>query len=204
MGTHSSGQVAIEDLPDHIQLAVEMLLRGGSTVLTRDGAPVARLTATSTTLEGTVLPTGEAPETGPSRDIPEGTKVVATAMKLSDKARAKLSAEFGSDYVVLDFLDAPPTTDVLLINPVSPQLLGRLRHMFPDARVLITEIEDEELEVSYAGPVGRLLGAGAEAYLPPRAITEVAQGVHAYLNQHQPPALGPGAASDAEQRTLEG
>ena len=77
----------------------------------------------------------------------------------------------------------------ILTHPVSPQLLGILRQQFPNARVLITEIEDEELGVRYAGPVSRLLDAGAAAYLPPRPIAEVAANVHFYLQQESAPML---------------
>jgi hypothetical protein len=46
-------------------------------------------------------------------------------------------------------------------------LIGNLRSMFPKARVIIAEIEDDVLGVSYHGPVRRLLDAGAET--PSRA-----------------------------------
>ena len=78
---------------------------------------------------------------------------------------------------------------MLLTHPVSPQLLGILRHQFPVARVVITEIEDEELGVHFAGPVSRLLDAGASVYLPPRPIAELAANVHAYLTQGGGPML---------------
>jgi len=88
---------------------------------------------------------------------------------------------------------------VLLTHPVSPQLLGILRHQFPNARVVITEIEDEELGVRYSGPVSRLLDAGASAYLPPRPIAELAATVHAYLMHGTGPLLEFG---NAASRTL--
>jgi hypothetical protein len=113
-------------------------------------------------------------------------------MKLSDAARRRLSDELGADYIVLDIHTAPSSTDVLLTHPVSPQLLGILRHQFPRARVVITEIEDEELGVRYSGPVSRLLDAGASAYLPPRPIAELAAHVHAYLTQGEGPMLESG------------
>ncbi|HET9634115.1 MAG TPA: hypothetical protein VFP73_17090, partial [Terrabacter sp.] len=91
---------------------------------------------------------------------------------------------------------APPTADVLLTHPVSPQLLGSLRGMFPDARIIVTEIEDEELGVSQPGPVSRLLDAGACAYLPPRPLREVAASMHAYLTGSGAPQLTAGGATD--------
>ena len=113
-------------------------------------------------------------------------------MRLSDVARRRLSNELGDDYVVVDIHEAPASTDVLLTHPVSPQLLGILRQQFPNARVVITEIEDEELGVRFSGPVSRMLDAGAAAYLPPRPIAQVAAHVHAFLTQEGAPTLEPG------------
>lgn len=64
---------------------------------------------------------------------------------------------------------------MLLIPAVSPQLIGSLRARFPQARMIIAEIEDEELGVSYQGPVSRLLNAGADSYLPPSTIPHLAK-----------------------------
>jgi hypothetical protein len=70
-----------------------------------------------------------------------------------------------------------------------PAEVGSLRGLFPDARIIVTEIEDEELGVSAPGPVSRLLDAGASAYLPPRPLREVAASVHAYLSGGGAPQL---------------
>ena len=121
--------------------------------------------------------------------IPDGVTVIATAMTLSDTARRLLSDEFGDDYIVMDFTKASASTDVLLTHPIRPQLLGHLRRQFSNARVVVTEIEDEGLGVDYSGPVGRLFDAGASAYLPPRPIAEIAAHVHAYLTQREQPTL---------------
>jgi hypothetical protein len=162
-------------------------MKGAEITLVSGDRELGQLVFRPSVLEGVVLPE---PRSSTSEvKTPEGVTVVATAMKLSDSARRRLSDEFGSDYIVLDLHDAPPTADVLLINPVSPQLLNVLRGSFPEARLIITEIEDDELEVRYQGPVGRLLDAGASAYLPPRPVGEVATAVHAYLTQQSPPAL---------------
>lgn len=114
---------------------------------------------------------------GGNGEIPAGEKVtlVATAMKLSESARTSLSAQLGPDYVVVDMHSAPETVDVLLIPPVSPQLIGSLRAKFPKAKVVIAEIEDRELGVSYEGPLRRLLDAGADTYLPVGTIPQMAR-----------------------------
>ena len=180
----------VEGLPPDVMAAVEVAIAGESITLIRSGHPIGTLEFCSNVLEGTVI---ESPiQHGATASAPDGVSVVATAMRLSEAARRRLSDEFGDDYIVVDIQDAPASTDVLLTHPVSPQLLGILRQQFPNARVLITEIEDEELGVRYAGPVSRLLDAGAAAYLPPRPIAEVAANVHAYLRKETAPMLEPG------------
>ena len=92
-------------------------------------------------------------------------------MRLSEVARRRLSDEFGADYIVLDLHEAPTTTDVLLTHPVSPQLLGMLRHQFPSARVLITEIEDEELGIILRVPSAACsMRARRRTYRPGRSL----------------------------------
>lgn len=177
----------LERLPIDVRVALEAAVDGDPVVLTRAGAEVGTLVFHPDVVEGVVVTPEARPEAAPP--VPDGVTVVATAMKLSARARQRLSDELGSDYIVLDITEAPETTDVLLIHPVSPQLLGILRSQFPQARVVITEIEDEELGIRYVGPVSRLLDAGASAYLPPRPIAQTAANVHAYLTNSSLPAL---------------
>lgn len=195
-------RLALEDLPAEVAAAIEASVTGERILLVRAGHVIGSLEFRSSVLEGDVVErSGPAPSppSPPSAPPQDGVTVVATAMRLSDAARRRLSDELGSDYVVLDLAEAPSSADVLLTHPVSPQLLGILGHQFPAARVVITEIEDEELGVRYAGPVSRLLDAGASAYLPPRPIAELAANVHAYLSQSSAPML---AAADVTPRTL--
>lgn len=180
----------VEKLPPDVRAAIEDAIAGDGIILTRSGVTIGSLEFRSNVLEGTVIERPHEPVSAAS--APDGITVIATAMKLSDAARRRLSDEFGADYIVLDIHAAPTSTDVLLTHPVSPQLLGILRHQFPNARVVITEIEDEELGVRYSGPVSRLLDAGASAYLPPRPIAELAANVHAYLMQGKWPMLESG------------
>ncbi|HET9633689.1 MAG TPA: hypothetical protein VFP73_14910, partial [Terrabacter sp.] len=142
----------LETLPRDVRSAVEAMVAGTEVTLRADGRELGVLAFRPSLLEGTVVasPQAGAEPTGPGR-VPDGVTVVATATKLSDAARRRLSDELGPDYIVLDLLKAPPTADVLLTHPVSPQLLGSLRGMFPDARIIVTEIEDEELGVSQPG-----------------------------------------------------
>lgn len=180
-GRPSNPQLDIQTLPPDVATALEAAMAGEAITLVRSGQTIGVLEFRSHVLTGTVVESPE-PPTAPGSTSNDVT-VVATAMKLSKAARGRLSDEFGTEYIVLDLPKAPPTTDVLLVNQVSPQLLGLLRQQFPQARIVIVEIEDEELGVDYGGPVGRMLDAGANAYLPSRPIAQVAAGVHAYLAQ---------------------
>src|SRR6476661_5720723 len=154
-------QLDVEALPPDVRAAIEAAIAGDSIILTRSGVRIGSLAFGTNVLEGTVAERPHEPVSETS--VPDGITVIATAMKLSDAART--------------------STDVLLTHPVSPQLLGILRQQFPNARVVVTEIEDDEVGVRYSGPVSRLLDAGASAYLPPRPIAEVAANVHAYLTK---------------------
>ena len=101
---------------------------------------------------------------------------------------------------MLDLNEAPDSAEVVLIPAVSPTLVGMLRSRFRSARILVTEIEDEELGAHYTGPVTRILDAGATAYLPPRSISGIAEGVHAFLTTSQAPAITGGDAGSDTQR----
>ncbi|NHN54745.1 hypothetical protein G9U51_02975 [Calidifontibacter sp. DB0510] len=177
----------LDALPRAVRRAIEAAVAGLPVTVVSGGCELGTLAFRPSVLSGVVIPAAHEPE--PETVPREGVTVVATAMQLSDSARRRLADEFGSDYVVLDLQEAPRSTDVLLISPVSPQLLGTLRAQFPDARVIITEIEDEELGVRYGGPVSRLLDAGASAYVPPRSISAIASTVHNYLETSNAPAL---------------
>ena len=180
-----------------VRTVVESLIEGGEVDLTRSGEPVGTLVFTPAVLYGAVLPPD--PPSGPGEGSErEGVKVVATTMLMSDAARRRLSDAFGPDYLVLDFLDAPSTADIVLTHPVSPQLMNRWTVMFPQAQVLITEILDPEFGLDVSGPVGRLLDAGAHAYLPPRPLEQVAENVHAYLAAQARPELGSRSAAMPE------
>jgi antitoxin (DNA-binding transcriptional repressor) of toxin-antitoxin stability system len=154
-------RIDLARLPDDLAALVEDLRPGEAVTLVRDGNPVASITAAEPVAD----------RRG------SGVTVVATAMELSAAARARLSATLGGAYVVLDMNAAPSTADVLIVPPVSPQLIGRLRSTFPRARVIVAEIEDPEFGVRFSGPVQRLADAGAEAYLPASTVEQLAIGL---------------------------
>ena len=187
----------LDALPADVRGAIEAAMTGSSVLVRRGGRDLGSLEFRAAVLEGVVVAPRFPP---PHVDVPEGVTVVATAMRLSGSARRRLADELGRDYLVLDMHGAPASTDVLLVNAVSPHLLSRLQDRFPRARVIVTEIDDDELGAHYSGPVSRLLDAGAAAYLPPRDLSGVAADVHAYLTERGRLALtssGRGAARDA-------
>ncbi|WP_214403129.1 hypothetical protein [Pseudonocardia lacus] len=168
-------RIDVTHLPDDVVGLLDALAPGAELLVTRDGDPIATIRATRAASEAVGGPTGDDPN----------VLVVATAMRLSAAARAALSAELGPDYIVLDLRAAPPTADVVLVPPASPQLIGGLRAQFPKARIVVTEIDDDELGVSYQGPVRRMLDAGAEAYLSPASVPRLAAQLDLTLHRHR-------------------
>lgn len=169
----------LDDLPTEAQNAVIAAMRGSEVTLLSERREVGTLTFEPAVLQGSVIPPARTSHTEPA--IPDGVIVIATAMQLSDAARARLSEGFGSDFVVLDMQDAPDSTDVVLTTPVSPQLIGMLGRQFPRARVIVSEIDDDELDVHQSGPVGRMIDAGAHTYLPPARLGVIAAAVRENL-----------------------
>ena len=175
-------------LAPEVRAEIESIMAHGEVAIVRSGEPEGTLSFRPTVLEGVVLPPGTeggsepAPEPTPepARER-EGVQVVVTTMRMSDAARTRLSEAFGPSYLVLDFADAPATADIVLAQAVSPQLMNIWARMFPHARILVTEILDDELGLDVRGPVGRLLDAGAHGYLPPRPVEQIAREVHGYL-----------------------
>ncbi|MFD8491778.1 type II toxin-antitoxin system Phd/YefM family antitoxin [Amycolatopsis sp. NPDC059657] len=157
-------------LPSELVALIDALRPGEDLLITRDGEPIASISGHAGADESA------------SADSDDVT-VVATAMKLSAAARASLSEQLGPGYIVLDMKSAPKTVDVLLTPPHSPQLIGHFRSMFPKARVVIAEIEDDEFGVSFEGPVRRLLDAGADTYLPPSSIPRLARQLDRAMTQ---------------------
>ncbi|MFB9891066.1 hypothetical protein [Planobispora takensis] len=187
-------RIDVARLPEDVVALIDALGPGENLVVTRDGASIATISSTVDVVQGAIVDRDASDGANDQEPIDyDGVTVVATAMKLSTAARVALSDRLGADYVVLDMHAAPETTDVLLVPPVSPQLIVMLRSKFPKARVIVTEIEDQELGVQYSGPVRRLLDAGAEAYLPPASLPLLARQLDHTLN-HGREIAGGGAA----------
>ncbi|MET9341232.1 hypothetical protein [Nonomuraea sp. NPDC003804] len=179
----SAQRIDVIRLPEDVVALIDALEPGEELVVTRDGASIATISSTIDVVQGAIVDHDAPDEADDQAPIDyDSVTVVATAMELSAAARVALSTQLGADYVVLDMHAAPKTTDVLLVPPGSPQLIGALRSMFPEARVIVTEIEDHELGVNYHGPVRRLLNAGADAYLPPASLPRLARQLDYTLN----------------------
>ncbi|MFG6200265.1 hypothetical protein [Nonomuraea sp. JJY05] len=180
----STQRIDVTRLPEDVVALIDALEPGESLIVTRDDASIATISSTVDVVQGAIV-ARDAPDKADDQAPTdyESVTVVATAMELSTAARVALSTQLGADYVVLDMNAAPATTDVLLVPPGSPQLIGALRSMFPKARVVVTEIEDHELGVQYYGPVRRLLDAGADAYLPPATLPLLARQLEYTLSQ---------------------
>ncbi|MGW6681152.1 hypothetical protein ACWGBO_14840 [[Kitasatospora] papulosa] len=80
-------------------------------------------------------------------------------MMLSE-ACATLSERLRADYVVLDMYAAPRSADLLLVPPISAQLLARYRYRLPSLRIVLTQLEDPEL--GYSGILVALEPVGEE------------------------------------------
>jgi antitoxin (DNA-binding transcriptional repressor) of toxin-antitoxin stability system len=184
--------IDVSRLPEDVVALIDALVPGESLVVTRNGAPIAAISGTGGGSRAPHVDAGQA-----VHDV----TVVATAMKLSRSARASLSAALGGDYIVLDLHAAPTTADVLLVPSSSPQLIGILRSMFPKARVIVTEVEDNGLGVSYRGPVRRMLDAGADSYLTSTTIPRLAEQLDHNVTRHRELAAGTATRIEIESST---
>lgn len=129
---------------------------------------------------------------------------LVVAFPLGDDAVAVLADRLGSGFAVRDIRTDGPAADIVLAPPGSPQLIGRLKRQFPDAVVVITELEDLLRGVKLGGPVSRSLDAGADAYYVARSTEALGTflgalplaGREAIAAQDQPVALGTAAEVD--------
>lgn len=188
-----SGDIPVIDLDDldpGARAWLERLVAAGSMMLHRGGERLGEVSFMPSVLESTVFGDAVSSDRTCADTLPDGVKVLATTMNLRPQARERLRESFGPDWVVLDFHDAPDTADAVLTAPYSPQLIHRWTLMFPQAQIIVTEILDDEFGLDVAGPVGRLMDAGAHAYLPPRPLEQVAQNVQSYLERRARGELG--------------
>ena len=103
-----------------------------------------------------------------------GPLIVVTAMSLPRAARDALAERMGPGHVVRDIRDAGNTADIVLVPSSSPQLIGILRGMFPGARILVTELQDDEFGADFAGPVSTMAASGVDGYFVASSLDHLA------------------------------
>lgn len=128
---------------------------------------------------------------------PAAVRVVATTMLKAD-ARAKLSEQLGPGFVVVDLRKAPPLTDIVIAPVVSGQTISALKHLFPKARVVLTEVEDRDAGVFFSGPVRRAVEAGADGYVVAGDLAALAE----FAVSDARLALNPGQAGQLDAASV--
>lgn len=203
MTDEHTARIDVTRLPEDLVALIDRLGPGEDLVITRNADAIATISSTGGAADDGAVPGPAAADEAPGQPQMDygDVMVVATAMKLSASARASLSAQLGPDYIVLDMHAAPRTADVLLVPPASPQLIASLRSLYPKARVVIAEIEDRELGVSYHGPVRRMLDAGAQTYLLSTTIPLLARQLDQAITQRPQLADGTTARLEIEPGT---
>jgi len=125
----------------------------------------------------------------PEAELVARRRTVVTALPLEQRARQRLAELL--DARVADIREPVDDVDLVLSPPCSPQLIERLGHRFPEARVVIVELDDWELGIEFGGPVKRIVRSGAAAYVLADSIDELALKIAA---GSRPTDAKPGAA----------
>jgi hypothetical protein len=120
---------------------------------------------------------------------------VVAALALSPAARDLLAEEVNAE--IVDIRDAAGSEELVLSPAVSWQLIGKLCRAFPQASVLIVEVDDEDIGMAYPGPVMRSLRAGAHGYYVGESVTALGAFIRAKAGVRASagtaaPALEPG------------
>lgn len=102
---------------------------------------------------------------------------VVVTFPLSGSAAESLRRAVGGSIQVVDVREADGSEGLVIVSLASRQLIGKLRTAFPDATMLVVEVEDEVHRVDLAGPVMRALDAGAHGYLVARSVEELGQAI---------------------------
>jgi hypothetical protein len=193
----------VSDLPTAFREQLHLLQDGDEIVLIDDGEVVGTVVASPRVLVGQLLVRASAGPEGRTPSRP-GPKVVATGMKVTEQVRAYLSVALGDEFAVVDIRSAPETIDALLVPPLSAQALGILRAEFPSARLIVAELDDPESGTRFAGPVTRAMAAGADAYLTPGTLGDLASEVRVIIDGRAGRALSSGSRHSPGVSELEG
>ena len=100
----------------------------------------------------------------------------------------RLVESVGGSVELVDVRDSDGSAQLVIAPSVSRQLIGKLARAFPNATVLLVELEDSDLGVDFGGPVRRALDAGADGYVVARSIGELAHALEHGLAAGRSPA----------------
>ncbi|HET6663760.1 MAG TPA: hypothetical protein VFG94_05865 [Acidimicrobiales bacterium] len=102
---------------------------------------------------------------------------VVVSFPLSRSAAESLQRSVGATIELVDIREADGTESLVVVSSVSRDLLGKLRTAFPEATVLVVEVEDATHRLDLGGPVMRALDAGAHGYLVARSVDELGDAI---------------------------
>ena len=106
-------------------------------------------------------------------EVVDRRRVVVAALPLDQQAREHLESQLDGARVV-DIRMTVERADLVLAPSCSPQTVAALKDAYPDARLVVVEIEDWEFGIDLPGPVKRLLDAGADGYLTADSVDDLA------------------------------
>jgi hypothetical protein len=89
-------------------------------------------------------------------------------------AGRRLSELLGTGFELVDIKASEGDEEVVLVPSSSRQLTGKLRAAFPDAALLVVEVEDVAHDVELRGQVLGTLDAGADGYFVARSLDALA------------------------------
>lgn len=99
---------------------------------------------------------------------------VVITFPLGRRARRRLDEVLAAEFELVDVKVADGSEEIVLVPSTSRQLVGKIRAAFPDAALLVVEVQDLDFDVRLGGQVLRTLDAGADAYFAVRSIDELA------------------------------
>ena len=112
------------------------------------------------------------------RELPRDTRTSGGhAFPLPRSAADSLQRAVGGSIELVDIRDADGLEGIVIVSSVSRQLLGKLRTAFPQATLLVVEVEDEGHRIHLAGPVMRALDAGANGYAIAGSVDELGEAI---------------------------
>jgi len=127
------------------------------------------------------LPAVAAPATG-------ARPTVVCAVPLRAPARRRLEQLLGEVRLV-DMHEPLDDADLILSPPCSPQTIAALKRTYPSARLIVVELEDDDLDIDLAGPVIRSRRAGADGYVAAESMADLARQLTAGSREAVAPEL---------------